>query len=186
MTTESDRISRLEGAYEHLATKADLHQMENRLIRWLLGGIAAAVGIATGLDRLPRRLTPPPGIVIPANAGIQKAPPPRPNLVHSAPPPNPPALTTPRPALVERTLRVDAANIMSDWTELPCASYCKGRAPSLDNSIPAFPRSSPARTQDQKDNRTDTLLSERAPNPRLQLHKGGRSEIHQDSAHSGL
>lgn len=38
MTTDSDRISRLEGAYEHLATKADLHQVENRLIRWLLGG----------------------------------------------------------------------------------------------------------------------------------------------------
>ncbi len=52
MTTDSDRISRLEGAYEHLATKADLHQMENRLIRWLLAGIAAAVGVATGLDRL--------------------------------------------------------------------------------------------------------------------------------------
>ena len=52
VTTDSDRISRLEGAYEHLATKADLHQMENRLIRWLLAGIAAAVGVATGLDRL--------------------------------------------------------------------------------------------------------------------------------------
>ena len=52
VTTDSNRISRLEGAYEHLATKADLHQMENRLIRWLLGGIAAAVAVATGLDRL--------------------------------------------------------------------------------------------------------------------------------------
>ena len=29
--TDTDRISRLEGAYEHLATKADLAQMETRL-----------------------------------------------------------------------------------------------------------------------------------------------------------
>lgn len=59
MTTDSDRISRLEGAYEHLATKADLadlrsdlHQMENRLLWRMLGGIAIAVGLVTWLDRL--------------------------------------------------------------------------------------------------------------------------------------
>ena len=59
MSTDSDRISRLEGAYEHLATKADLadlrsdlHQMENRLLWRTLGGIAIAVGLVTWLDRL--------------------------------------------------------------------------------------------------------------------------------------
>ena len=59
MSTDSDRISRLEGAYEHLATKADLadlrsdlHQMENRLLWRMLGGIAIAVGLVTWLDRL--------------------------------------------------------------------------------------------------------------------------------------
>lgn len=31
--TDTDRISRLEGAYEHLATKADLAQMETRLLQ---------------------------------------------------------------------------------------------------------------------------------------------------------
>lgn len=31
--TDTDRISRLEGAYEHLATEADLAQMETRLLQ---------------------------------------------------------------------------------------------------------------------------------------------------------
>ena len=37
MTTDSDRISRLEGAYEHLATKADIARLEAemRLQRWV-------------------------------------------------------------------------------------------------------------------------------------------------------
>ena len=52
MTTESDRISRLEGAYEHLATKADIAGMktaiaelkaEMRLQRWLSLAILAIV-----------------------------------------------------------------------------------------------------------------------------------------------
>jgi hypothetical protein len=32
MTTPEERISRLEGAYEHLATKTDLQSLETRLI----------------------------------------------------------------------------------------------------------------------------------------------------------
>ena len=32
MATLEQRVSRIEGAYEHLATKADLSQLENRLI----------------------------------------------------------------------------------------------------------------------------------------------------------
>lgn len=52
MTTDSDRISRLEGAYEHLATKADIADMktviadmkaEMRLQRWLSLAILAVV-----------------------------------------------------------------------------------------------------------------------------------------------
>ena len=52
MTTDSDRISRLEGAYEHLATKADIADMktviadmkaEMRLQRWLALAILAVV-----------------------------------------------------------------------------------------------------------------------------------------------
>ena len=52
MTTDSDRISCLEGAYEHLATKADIADMktviadmkaEMRLQRWLSLAILAVV-----------------------------------------------------------------------------------------------------------------------------------------------
>ena len=33
MTTPEERLSRLEGAYEHLATKADLQELETRMTR---------------------------------------------------------------------------------------------------------------------------------------------------------
>ena len=33
MTTPEGRLSRLEGAYEHLATKADLQSLEGRLLK---------------------------------------------------------------------------------------------------------------------------------------------------------
>ena len=33
MTTPEERLSRLEGAYEHLATKADLQSVEARLLK---------------------------------------------------------------------------------------------------------------------------------------------------------
>ena len=59
MTTTASleqRVARLESAYEHLATKADLHQlesrlyqMESRLLRWLVGTILASVGITAGM-----------------------------------------------------------------------------------------------------------------------------------------
>ncbi len=44
MATVEERLSRLEGGYEHLATKADLYQLENRMIRWM-GGMVVALGI---------------------------------------------------------------------------------------------------------------------------------------------
>ena len=52
--TLDHRVGRLEGAYEHLATKADLSQLEARLYRsfWLMTGvmmasIITAIGVAT-------------------------------------------------------------------------------------------------------------------------------------------
>ncbi len=48
MTTMEERVSRLEGAYEHLATKADIAQMEARLVRWTIGIIVAAATL-TGI-----------------------------------------------------------------------------------------------------------------------------------------
>ena len=43
MSTAEERLSRLEGGYEHLATKADLYQLENRMTRWLVGLV---IGVA--------------------------------------------------------------------------------------------------------------------------------------------
>ncbi len=56
MMAMEERLSRLEGAYEHLATKADLAelkgeltaamaQMEVRLVRWTIGIIVAAASL---------------------------------------------------------------------------------------------------------------------------------------------
>ncbi len=57
---DRDRLSRLEGGYEHLATKADLHKaigdLENRLTKWIvglmLGSVSAAVAIGVAVDRI--------------------------------------------------------------------------------------------------------------------------------------
>ena len=37
MATEAERLARLEGAYDHLATKADLANLETRLTKWFAG-----------------------------------------------------------------------------------------------------------------------------------------------------
>ncbi len=57
------RVAHLEGAYQHLATKADLrelegklYQMESRLLRWLVGTILASVGMASGITLALNRL----------------------------------------------------------------------------------------------------------------------------------
>ena len=49
--TDTDRISRLEGAYEHLATKADLAQMETRLTWRLIGAVGAVVVAMALIER---------------------------------------------------------------------------------------------------------------------------------------
>ena len=77
MTTQTDdrpsteeRVSRLEGAYDHLATKADvrteiaelraevlkwradLSAMESRLIRWLVSVVGVGVAVNVALNKL--------------------------------------------------------------------------------------------------------------------------------------
>ena len=51
----SNRVSRLEGAYDHLATKADLANLKADLIKWMVGtlvvGMAAAVAATTAVVR---------------------------------------------------------------------------------------------------------------------------------------
>ena len=64
MATLEQRVSRIEGAYEHLATKADLTQLENRLtsdinqletrlIKWMvglqLGSVVALAAVVTAV-----------------------------------------------------------------------------------------------------------------------------------------
>ena len=44
MATEAERLARLEGAYDHLATKADLANLETRLTTWF-AGLLLLVGI---------------------------------------------------------------------------------------------------------------------------------------------
>ena len=45
MTELSDRVSRLEGAYEHLATKGDIAHQVNRAIVVLITAIGATVAL---------------------------------------------------------------------------------------------------------------------------------------------
>ncbi len=64
MATLEQRVSRIEGAYEHLATRADLtqletrlandiSQLETRLIKWMvglqLGGLVALAAVVTAV-----------------------------------------------------------------------------------------------------------------------------------------
>ena len=52
MASIEERMARMEGAYEHLATKADLAQMEMRLLL-RLGALIVAVGaVVVLIDRL--------------------------------------------------------------------------------------------------------------------------------------
>ena len=69
MATVEERLSRLEGVYEHLATKADIEALrgdferaiealrgdisraEARMLRWTMGTIIAAAAVFIGIDR---------------------------------------------------------------------------------------------------------------------------------------
>ena len=56
MTTDAERLSHLEGAYEHLATKADLHALETRITaamasqtRWMIGLMLSTAVLAAAI-----------------------------------------------------------------------------------------------------------------------------------------
>ena len=47
-----ERVARLEGGYEHLATKADLAAMESRLLCWLVPTVAGGMVAAAAISQL--------------------------------------------------------------------------------------------------------------------------------------
>ena len=59
MSTVEERLSRLEGGYEHLATKADLANLKADLIKWwggmIVGGMVAAASMAVAISSLLER-----------------------------------------------------------------------------------------------------------------------------------
>ena len=66
MATLEERVSRLEGGYEHLATKADVADVRTEIanvrveiakaqastIRWMIGTMGVFAGIVVAVDRL--------------------------------------------------------------------------------------------------------------------------------------
>ena len=53
MATTEERVTVLEAQYDHLATKADLHALETRLVKWMIGmmfgGMVTAAAIASAV-----------------------------------------------------------------------------------------------------------------------------------------
>ena len=49
MANTEERLARIEGGYEHLATKADLANMENRIIRWVAGTQLAVIVLVVAI-----------------------------------------------------------------------------------------------------------------------------------------
>ena len=52
MASIEERVSRIEGGYEHLATKADLAHLESRLMMRLGGLIVVATGVIVAAMRI--------------------------------------------------------------------------------------------------------------------------------------
>ncbi len=63
MATLEERVSRLEGGYDHLATKADLSdlkseikselmQIESRLLRWMIAMVLTSIIVASSVATL--------------------------------------------------------------------------------------------------------------------------------------
>lgn len=50
---QGERLARLEGAYPHLATKADLERLQSTLIKWIVGTGIALFAAMQFFDRLP-------------------------------------------------------------------------------------------------------------------------------------
>ena len=49
----SERVAKLEGAYPHLATKADLQGLQATLIKWIVGTGIALFAAMQFFDRVP-------------------------------------------------------------------------------------------------------------------------------------
>ena len=49
----SERVAKLEGAYPHLATKADLQGLQAPLIKWIVGTGIAFFAAMQFFDRMP-------------------------------------------------------------------------------------------------------------------------------------
>lgn len=52
-STIRDRVSRLEDAYPHLATKADLERLQSTLSKWIVGTGIALFAAMQFFDRMP-------------------------------------------------------------------------------------------------------------------------------------
>ena len=55
MTSIDERVARIEGGYEHLATKADIAELrsEVRTMKWMLGlGLMAVVAVSAVLQMI--------------------------------------------------------------------------------------------------------------------------------------
>ena len=56
MASNEERLTVLETNYQHVATKADLHALETRLVKWgvaaIFGGMVAAAAIASAVATL--------------------------------------------------------------------------------------------------------------------------------------
>ena len=57
MATVEQRVSYVEGKLDSLATKADLAELETRLIKWIIGMMVGSVAIASSIALLVQRLT---------------------------------------------------------------------------------------------------------------------------------
>ncbi len=57
MATVEQRVSYVEGKLDSLATKADLAELETRLIKWIIGMMVGSVAIASTIALLVQRLT---------------------------------------------------------------------------------------------------------------------------------
>ncbi len=57
MATVEQRVSYVEGKLDSLATKADLAELETRLIKWIIGMMVGSVAVASTIALLVQRLT---------------------------------------------------------------------------------------------------------------------------------
>ena len=56
MASLDERVSRLEGGYDHLATKADLANQKVDIIKWTFGIVFGAAALATSAALLFQRI----------------------------------------------------------------------------------------------------------------------------------